>query len=398
MSFSKEAFVSPSSGEVWDLQRKGSIDQARHNQKIKEAIKDNLESIISEEAIITSDGNKVVKVPIRGLDLPEFRYDYRKKPHIGEGDGSSNIGDVIGHDPGSSTAPGRGKRAGELPGIDYYDAEITIDELTALIFEDLGLPNLKKKQHHEIQTTTYRYDDIRKKGILSNLEKRKTILENIKRNAILGKGPRFQNIADDDLRFKTFRPHITRESNAAVIAMRDVSGSMGEFEKYITRSFYFWMVRFLRTKYNNVNITFITHHTEAKEVDEKFFFQAGESGGTRVSPAYKLTLDIIKERYHPDKWNIYPFHFSDGDNWGDSDNKLCLELIRKMLKVCNMVGYGEIREYNYDSQSTLLNNFQDLKNEPNFISAIIKDKKDVYPALKTFFKKDHIDETDMVRV
>lgn len=398
MSFSKETFVNLSSGDAWDLQRKGPIDQARHNQRVKEAIKDNLESIISEEAIITSDGKKMVKVPIRGLDLPEFRYDYRKKPQVGEGDGNSKIGDVIGVDPGASKAPGRGKRAGDLPGIDYYEAEITIDELAALLFEDLGLPNLKKKQHHEIETTTYRYDDIKKRGILSNLEKKKTILENIKRNAILGKGPRFQDIADDDLRFKTFRPHIIKESNAAIIAMRDVSGSMGEFEKYITRSFYFWMVRFLRTKYNNVQIAFLTHHTEAKEVDEQAFFNLGESGGTKVSSVYKLTLDIIKERFSPERWNIYPFHFSDGDNWGEADNRVCLELIRKMLKVCNMVGYGEIREYNYDGRSTLLSSFQDLKNEPNFISAIIKDKKDVYPALKTFFRKDRVDEGDRIRV
>lgn len=398
MNQTLEARVSLSSDDNWDLQRKGPIDQARHNEKIKDVIRKNLGGIVSEEAIITSDGTKTVKIPIRGLDLPQFRYDFRKKPHIGAGDGNSKIGDVIGVDPGQSTAPGKGKRAGELPGIDYYEAEITIDELTALVFEDLGLPNLKKKIQHEMEVTTYRYDDIRKKGILSNLEKKKTVLENIRRNAIEGRGAKFDNISDDDLRFRTFRPHVIRESNAAVIAMRDVSGSMGEFEKYITRSFYFWMVRFLRTKYNNVQIAFLTHHTEAKEVDEDTFFKLGEGGGTMVSSAYKLALDIINQRYDPSRWNTYPFHFSDGDNLGDADDKLCLDLIGQMLKVCNMVGYGEIREYNYGGASTLWSAFKPLGNKPNFVSVIIKQKADVYSALKTFFKKDLAEEGDMVRV
>ena len=74
---------------------------------------------------------------------------------------------------------------------------------------------------------------------------------------------------------------------------------------------------------------FITHHTEAREVDEESFFKLGESGGTKVSSAYQLALDIIRERFDPQFWNIYPFHFSDGDNWGDSDNKVCMDLVHK---------------------------------------------------------------------
>src|SRR5204863_9898371 len=133
----------------------------------------------------------------------------------------------------------------------------------------------------------------------------------------------------EDLRYKTWEEQMTYESNAVVIAMMDVSGSMGEFKKYIARSFYFWMVRFLKTKYNNVKIVFISHHTEAKEVTEEEFFHKGESGGTQVSSAYELALQIIQERYNPADWNIYPFHFSDGDNlpW---DNDRCVQLVIKM--------------------------------------------------------------------
>jgi len=191
-------------------------------------------------------------------------------------------------------------------------------------------------------------------------------------------------VSNDDLRFKTWEPQFKRETSAVVIAMRDVSGSMGEFEKYITRSFYFWMVRFLRTKYHNVKIVFITHHTEAQEVDEQAFFELGESGGTRVSSAYKLALDIVNERYNPERWNIYPFHFSDGDNWGDADNRLCLELVQQLLQRSNVFGYGEIQEYNYGSSTTLMSAFSGLS-DSRFIPVVIRGKSDVYPALRKFF-------------
>lgn len=374
----------------WSLHRKGPIDQARHREKVKDAIRQNLGDIVAEEAIITSDGERVVKIPIRSLDLPHFRFDHRKRQHAGQGDGGSKVGDVIGQDSGRSAAPGRGRRAGELPGIDYYEAEITVDEVAAMVFEDLGLPRLKHKSAENLEVESIPFQDIRKTGIMSNLDKRRTILENIRRNAFTAGRPVYGKLSMDDLRFKTWSPEFRLETNAVVIAIRDVSGSMGEFEKYITRSFYFWMVRFLRTKYNNVKIVFLTHHTEAKEVDEEAFFQLGESGGTKVSSAYKLALEIIKERYNPERWNIYPFHFSDGDNWGDADNKLCLELVQQLLAASNVFGYGEIQEYNYGSSTTLMSTFQALKDNSSFIPVVIRDKKDVYPALQKFF---HLPDT-----
>jgi len=354
------------------------MDQARHNEKVKEAIKSNLPSIISEEAIITSDGDKVVKVPIRSLDLPHFRFDFGRNKHIGQGEGDSQAGDKVGQ-----AGPGQGKQAGNLPGVDYFEADVTIDELAEMIFEDLQLPNLQQKMTETIENDTFRFNEIAKKGLMSNMDKRRTIMQNIKRNAMAGR-PHFGEVKEDDLRYKIWVPAIKRESNAVVIAMRDVSGSMGEFEKYISRSFYFWMVKFLRTKYNNVQIVFITHHTEAREVDEETFFKLGESGGTKVSSAYQLAVDIIRERFDPSNWNIYPFHFSDGDNWGDVDNRRCVDLVSRLLEVCNAFGYGEIREGGVRSSSTLMNAFQSIKSD-RFIPVIITDKKDVHPALKKFF-------------
>lgn len=372
------------SQQDWSLHRKGPADQARHKAKVKEAIRDNLTDIIAEESIITSDGQRVVKVPIRSLDLPRFRFDPKRSQHTGQGDGDSKVGDVLGQEPGQGRRPGRGRQAGDTPGVDYYDAEIELDELAEMIFEDLGLPHLKQKQQEEMEVETIHFNDIRRKGVMSNLDKRRTIMENIKRNALGGSGARFHDVNNDDLRFKTWQPVLRQETNAVVIAMRDVSGSMGEFEKYISRSFYFWMVRFLRTKYHRVKIVFITHHTEAKEVDEETFFTLGESGGTRVSSAYQLALDVIKERFDPQRWNIYPFHFSDGDNWGDVDNQRCLDLVKQIMERANLFGYGEIREHSYGSSTTLMNAFAGIR-DPHFARVVIRSKSDVYPALRTFF-------------
>src|SRR5205823_10975762 len=137
--------------------------------------------------------------------------------------------------------------------------------------------------------------------------------------------------------------------------------------------------------YNNVEIVFISHHTEAREVTEEEFFHKGESGGTQVSSAYNLALDIIRNRYPAANWNIYPFHFSDGDNlpW---DNELCVEMVNHMLDECNLFGYGEIREGYRGASSTLMSAFSKIE-DPKFVSVTVSDKSAVYPALKRFFSK-----------
>ncbi len=368
------------SKDDWSLHRKGHIDQQRHMEKVKEAIKKNLADIVAEESIIMSEGRKIVKVPIRSLDEFHFRFNRNKQKYVGQGDGATKKGDVLGQD-SSSQGPGKGPGAGSEPGVDYYEAEITVDELAELIFEDLGLPNLKEKKQQELISDSFQFRDVRKKGIMSNIDKRRTIMESIRRNAVEGTGD--IAIKPDDLRFKTWDEDVRYQSNAVVIAMMDTSGSMGPFEKYIARSFFFWMVRFLRTKYQNVNILFLAHHTVAKEVTEEEFFTKGESGGTRCSSVYELALEIIQTRYSPEDYNIYPFHFSDGDNL-PSDNGKCLELVRKLLDFCNIFGYGEIEGLYYNS-SSLMSVYRKI-NDEKFTSVLIKDKTGVYPALKTFFK------------
>ncbi|TCS83607.1 sporulation protein YhbH [Tepidibacillus fermentans] len=373
------------SKEDWSLHRKGYEDQMRHKQKVREAIKKNLPDLVSEESIILSNGKEIVKIPIRSLDEYRFRYNYNKQKLVGQGKGK--VGDVLGRDDSGQPGPGKGDGAGDQPGVDIYEAEVTVEEIEQMLFADLELPNLKNKPNQKMIVEDIRFNDVRKKGLMGNIDKKRTILENLKRNSLNGKAM-IKNISIDDLRFKTWEEIIKPHSQAVVIAMMDTSGSMGMFEKYVARTFFFWMVRFLRTKYEHVEIVFIAHHTEAKEVTEEEFFTRGESGGTICSSAYRKALEIIDSRYPPDRFNIYPVHFSDGDNL-TSDNERSLNAVKELLKRSNMFGYGEINSYN--RHSTLMSVFKNIKDE-KFRSAVIREKSEVYQALRTFFSKNEANQ------
>ena len=366
------------SREDWSLHRKGHQDQLRHEQKVREAIRRNLPDLITEESIVVSGGKRIVKVPIRSVEEYRFRYNFNKSKHVGQGSGGSKVGDVIGIDP--AAAGGRGAGAGDRAGDDVYEAEIELAEIEEMLLGELELPNLKPKEKERTHVADIRFNDIRKKGLTANLDKKRTILENLRRNAMEGK-PRIGGIRPDDLRYKTWEETEKPDSNAVVLAIMDTSGSMGVFEKYVARSFYFWMVRFLRRKYEHVQIVYIAHHTEAKEVSEEEFFHRGESGGTICSSAYAKALEIIAERFPPSRYNLYPFHFSDGDNLS-SDNERCVALLNELLDKANLFGYGEVNQYNRNS--TLMAAYRSIR-RPNFRTCLIREKKDVYQALKTFF-------------
>ncbi|WP_050614088.1 sporulation protein YhbH [Bacillus testis] len=372
------------SKEDWSLHRKGFDDQQRHQEKVQEAIKNNLPDLVSEESIIMSNGTDVIKIPIRSLDEFKIRYNYDKNKHVGQGDGESQIGDVVARDGSpAQKAPGKGQGAGDQAGEDYYEAEISLLELEEVLFSQLELPNLQKKEMADQTVEHIEFNDIRKTGLMGNIDKKKTMFAAFKRNALTGK-PGFYPIVQEDLKFKTWNEIIKPDSKAVVLAMMDTSGSMGLWEKYMARSFFFWMTRFLRTKYESVEIEFIAHHTEAKVVSEEDFFSKGESGGTICSSVYRKALEIIDGKYEPSKYNIYPFHFSDGDNL-TSDNARCVKLVEEIMKRSNMFGYGEVNQYN--RHSTLMSAYKNLKNE-KFYYYILKQKSDVFHAMKSFFHKD----------
>jgi uncharacterized protein len=156
---------------------------------------------------------------------------------------------------------------------------------------------------------------------------------------------------------------------------------MGLFEKYCARTFFFWMSRFLRTKYDNVQIRYIAHHTEAHEVSEDHFFNKGESGGTICSSVYEYALRLIEQEYPPEQFNLYPIHFSDGDNL-TSDNDKCIKLVSSLCDMSQMFGYAEVNQYS--RSSTLMSAYSKIPAK-TFRKVLIREKSDVYNALKSFF-------------
>ncbi|WP_053959003.1 YeaH/YhbH family protein [Sulfobacillus thermosulfidooxidans] len=364
----------------WDLERQGALDQARHQRRLREAIKAQLSEIITEEHIITAQGGKILKVPIKTLEQYRFRFDPYRGIDVGQGSIPLPGDNAV--TMSSAPRPQGGHPGGQdMTGVDYYEADVSIDEIDDVLFSQLGLPDLQPKPVRASSACQPRFKDVRERGLIANLDKRRSLQQNLLRHARAGQ-PQVGSWISHDLRFRTWQMESEPTHNAVVIAMRDISGSMGDLKKRVARTFASWMLKFLRTRYESVEEIFIVHHTEAREVDQEDFFALGESGGTKVSSAYALCQHVIETQYPPEQWNIYAVHFSDGDNWSETDNQRARDYLEQILPGVNLFGYAEIREGSYPS--TLMNQFRHIKHS-HFKTAMLSHLKDVYPTLQHFF-------------
>jgi sporulation protein YhbH len=376
---------------------RSSGDRLRHRQKVRQSIRENIADIVAEESIIGKDRERIIKVPIRGVKEYHFVYG-DNTPGVGQGDGESQPGQVIGKAEGHGEAAD--DRAGDRPGVDYYETDVTLEELIDIMFEDLELPDLERKKLREIAAPRLtKRKGYRSVGVRVRLDKRRTVKAKVRRRlATRHTSEHFPEdrerfpFHDDDLIYRHVVTDIKRESNAVVLCIMDTSGSMDTMKKYLARSFFFLLYQFIMTKYRNVEIVFIAHHTEAHEVTEEEFFHKGESGGTFISSGYQKALEIISARYHPSLWNIYAFHCSDGDNF-DSDNAVALRCAKELADVCNLLGYGEIKPLGSRYyESSMLNIFRRLEAD-NFQTVLIERKEDIWPSFKAFLAKDRAEST-----
>jgi sporulation protein YhbH len=374
-------------------------DRRRHRQLVEQSIKKNIGQIVAEESIIGQSGRKKIKVPIKSIK--EFQFIYGKNRHgVGTGSGQEQRGDVLDQNhPGQSQGQS-GQGAGSEAGEDIYETEITLEELVNYLFDDLDLPFLERHKIADMDTiANKKRSGYQHKGPPPRLAKRKAMVEKIKRkqgtrraetmnrtetetNEPPAAKPRFP-FRDEDLRYRRIREEHVPESNAVVICIMDTSGSMDQTKKYLARSFYFLLYQFIRLKYLQVEVVFISHTTQAMEVNEDEFFHKGESGGTYISSGYEKTLRIIEERYPPEKWNIYAFHCSDGDNWED-DNEKAVKLAGQLCKICNLFGYGEIMT----GYSSMKNIYREKIRAGNFAIVSIGSREDIWPALRDLLARE----------
>ena len=284
---------------------------------------------IRDRSIIGENKDKLVKIPIRSLK--EFRFVFgQNHEKVAQGSGKEQLGDVFEQTDEMQTV---GDQPGDQPGVDMIETEITLEELLEIMFDDLSLPFDERKKLKQLMSQKgLKKSGHRRKGIRPRLDKRLTAKLRLKRKvateAINSEDFPFH---DRDLRYFFVKPKLKESVNAVVICIMDTSGSMSSHKKYLARSFYFLLYNFIRAKYQEAQIVFIAHHTEAKEVSEREFFHKVESGGTYISSGYSKALELIQERYHPNNWNIYVFHCSDGDNYY-SDNEKALTLAEELCK------------------------------------------------------------------
>ena len=218
---------------------------------------------------------------------------------------------------------------GNEKGEEFYEVELTLDELAKYLFDDLNLPDLEKKADASVLAEKIKRKGFRTKGIRARLSKKETLKNKIKRRNQAIKNKTFDPESDerftfhqDDLKYKHIDIKYKPVTNAVIFFIMDVSGSMGKEKKFLARSFFFLLYQFIRYRYEKIDIVFIAHTTDAKEVNEDDFFQRGSSGGTFISSGLEKSLEVINERYNPSSWNLYAFHGSDGENWSEDNEKV----------------------------------------------------------------------------
>ncbi len=359
-------------------------DHARFRKIVKGKIRGGLKKYISSGQMILPKGNGKYSVPMPQIQTPHFRFGEKSQGGVGQGEGEA--GESVDGQP----KPGQGE-AGEGEGNKELDVELSLEELAQILGEELELPRIEPKGKNQIESEKNRYTSIGTVGPDSLKHFKRTYREALKRQVVLGtydaKNPIVVPIRSD-YRYRSSSVKQEFENSAVVIYMMDVSGSMGDEQKEIVRTESFWINLWLKSQYKNIEVRYIIHDATAKEVNEETFFKTRESGGTLISSALNLCKEIIKTDYNPNEWNIYPFHFSDGDNWSSDDTKICLDLLDKdILPASNVFCYGQV-ESRYGSGQF----YKDLsekygKENDRVILSKIKNKDAIIDSIKEFLGK-----------
>ncbi len=368
-------------------------DRRRHRQLVEKSIKENLSDILSEESIIGETKNKKIKIPIKGIK--EYQFIYGKNASgAAAGSGKEKKGDKIGSSKDAEQGKG-GNGAGNEEGEEIYETEVTIEDVMSYISEELELPDIDKRKLSEtVSQSSSKKSGYQRYGIRPRLAKRRTIVEKLKRkqgkrryNKDIGNNIKLERFPfkDEDLRYYRIKKTPRKDFNAAIICIMDTSGSMDVTKKFLARSFFYVLSRFIRLKYNNIEIAFISHTTTAKQVNEKEFFHKVEAGGTYISSGLTQAIGLIEQRYDPAIWNVYAFYVSDGDNWVE-DNEKAINSANNLCKLCNLFGYAEIMPAYY-SVSIKEKLTRSIKSD-KFIAVSIKQKEDLWPALKAMLMKE----------
>jgi uncharacterized sporulation protein YeaH/YhbH (DUF444 family) len=357
-------------------------DHQRFRQIVKGRIREDLRKFLSKGELIGKEGKHLISIPVRNIDLPHFRY----------GDNSQGVGAGDGKE-GEQVGKGKGKGAGgEQQGQHLMEVDLTLDELADILAEELKLPRIEPKGKHRITTIREKYSSLRRVGPESLRHFKRSFKEALKRQIMIGTyDPENPIIVPEkkDIRYRSWKEVKSPQSNALIVFMMDVSGSMGEEQKELVRLESFWIDTWLRKNYDGIESRYIVHDVNAKEVDKHTFYHLREDGGTKISSAFRTCKQLLDAHYSPEEWNTYLFHFSDGDNSSEADSRDCIKLLKEqLLPNCNMFGYCQVASA-YGSGNFINVLHEHLKGHEKVLTSRVNSKDDIYDSLRTFFGKGH---------
>ncbi|GIU16712.1 UPF0229 protein [Shewanella sp. c952] len=409
---------------------KSTVNRQRFINRYKKQIKKAVSDAVTHRSVTDVDKGEKISIPTRDISEPTFHQGsggVRDRVHPGNDQFSR--GDQIERPPsGNGQGAGQGEASDSGEGNDDFVFQISKDEYLELLFEDLELPNLQNNRlnklvEYQVYRAGFTNDGVpaninivrslrssiarrmamtsTKKRTLNELQQELEELEskagsNAERILVLKaeiddlqrRIKKVPFIDTFDLRYNNYAKREVPSSQAVMFCLMDVSGSMDQATKDMAKRFYILLYLFLTRTYKNLEVVYIRHHTQAKEVDEHEFFYSQETGGTIVSSALKLMHEIQQKRYPENEWNIYAAQASDGDNWAD-DSPSCHQILeKKLLPVVRYFSYIEITNR---AHQTLWREYETLqKSHDNIAVQHIKQAEDIYPVFRELFKKQAV--------
>ena len=406
---------------------KSHTNRQRFIRLARETLREAVARSIKERPLGDVDTKEVVHIPKKRIQEPRFHHDSRGgyREHVLPGNKEFVQGDTLPKPEASGGAGGGREGSPDGEGEDNFQFALSRDEYLDILFDELELPDLAKTHLKEVtalRTTRAGYSH---SGSPSNINLVRTMRNSLARRIALHR-PKPADIealeaeideTEDedrraklkarrdhlarrakyiayidpfDLRFNRFEPTPKPNAQAVMFCLMDVSGSMSESMKDLAKRFFLLLHLFLSRKYEQVDIVFIRHTSQAKEVDEETFFTSTETGGTVVSTAFEEMLRVVHARYPRDQWNIYAAQASDGDNFSTDNGKVASLLKHHILPMCQYFAYIEVndeggRELNTDLWRT----YEHLvKSGSPIAMRKVSERNQIFPVFRELFARD----------
>jgi uncharacterized protein len=373
----------------YELFSRGARDWLRHNEKVREAVKEGLPDLLAGADLMSRPGNRTVLVPVKFLEHARLRLADAQVSQ-GAGQGRGEPGDVL--QPGREELERGTQSGGTGQGEIRFVVELKIDEIVDWLWEELKLPELKPRRSTTMVEPDYVREGWDKRGARARLDRRRTLKEAVKRKTIQKEGA--VPFTNDDLRFRQLVRRKSPATNAAVIFALDVSGSMDEAQRRLAKQFFFFALQGIRRQYARVETVFLAHAAQAWEFDESQFFQASSSGGTVSSSVARLALEVMGSRYDPSRYNVYFFYASDGENAAE-DREEAATALAALAAQANYAGYcetGGIATFR-PRDTQLVEIFAELKRRELSVGVShLNGQDDVWRAIRAFFTEQARDD------